>query len=842
MRSNPDSHNAYLASEFREIARDLRTASHGYLPLPSPITYNPKTETITLKGFSNGRLDEVMTKLRCLVETYSKNLSEKYLVTSSSGTESEALTSRVYTYDNPRTCSNCDSQQTKVFPIRVKDDSRLVELWFKSILPALPQILSQIVGAVYSASLVRQGQVDFEAQPCIQIQSPVFPSLISRQSIEDSLKRLCDKENYQSGIPIRFYQGSVKYLKGGEDEVRVDVGESVDQQRSRFNLTRPCSELRMGASLGLLCSKSVSGTLGGFVLIRGEKYMLTSDHFVGNAQAQDNRDNDDGDRKITSPSQWDLGYVKNNLVQTALDLRCEIGQMTRQNYGDFDVPEENLEHLPHRLHEIQKRRGDVENLLSQVSKELAEYTVGNVFKQSTGTITMPAPIGLTSPGTTFKYHLDWALCRLRSPAGENRHKYRSNEDAIADDPIETPDRAIESGEVCFEVCEPNSGDIVYYVGRGSGYRRGKVNMPTLESRVKGGEIIVTDDWHFMNLDGKDIQSDVAAGDSGSWVIREDGNKVMGQVCGHDLGRVVFTPISAIFADLKVQHGVDASLPPSSPDPGRIPPMDRVRDLSAVQSPPLPQTYSFLMFDKQPVTRSDKQPVGIPLSSNGSFESSREEVSPSESNITDGQVSPNLICGLPSSPPSLTNSPQSPVSIPDLVDSPRSSEASALPNRQSGNAKLPLTPLVESEIPHLALDEQGEHGTLSLTSQDIDLKSQRIFRTFSTARTLAWPVNRKTKIAKAWRGHRIARQPQSPIDCAPTSARSLPAMGPWLAGRRGMYTRHLKPEHRLCCTKTNQCALETFLELRSTLAHPQLGLEYRQSFQSVSESKHRDVVA
>ena len=823
------------------MARDLRTANHGNLP--SPITYNPKTETITLKGFSEEGLEEVMTKLRSLVETYSKSWSEKFLLTSNSGTEPEALTSRVYTHDNPRTCANCDSQKTKVFPIRVKDDPKLVELWLKSILPALPQILSRIVGASYSAILVRQGQVDFDAHPCIQIESPVLPSLNSRQYIKDSLRRLCDKENYQSDISIRFYQGSVEDLTGGEDEVRDGFGESVDEKRSRFNLTRPCSELRMGASLGLLCSKRVSGTLGGFVLINDTKYMLTSDHFVENSEAQGNRDNDDPHRNITSPSRWDLGYMKNNLNQTIRDLDCEIDQLTSQNYGNLDVPEEDFERLPW-LHETQRRKGDFERLLSQFSKndskkELAEYTIGNVHKRSTGTITMHAPIHLNSPGTTFTYHLDWALCRLRSETSENRHKYRSKEDAIADDPIETQDRAIESGEVVDDKCEPNSGNIVYYFGQGSGYRRGKVSMPMLKSRTRAGETITTNDWIFMDFDGQYIQKEVAAGDSGSWVIREADNKVMGQVCSHDLGMVLFTPIDAIFEDIRVQQGVKAFLPPSSPDPGPIPPMTRVSDLSAVRSPPLPQPYPFSMFDKKPVTGSDKQPVGISLSRNGSLESSRKEVSPSETNNTDGQVSPNLLCDLPSSPPGLTNSPQSPVSTPDIVDSPRSFEASEFSNGQMGNAKLPSKPLVESEMPYLALDEQGGHGTLNLTSQALDLETQCIFRICSTARTLAWPVDRKNKIAKTWRGNRIAQRPQSHIDCAPTSARSLLAMWPWLACRQGIYTRHLKPAHRLS-TLTMR-----FRETSRTQTHARPSptqLSVSPGFQGISEWGYRDMVA
>ena len=159
----------------------------------------------------------------------------------------------------------------------------------------------------------------------------------------------------------------------------------------------------------------------------------------------------------------------------------------------------------------------------------------------------------------LKHHMDWSLCELKSEIGENRHKYRSHQAAMADDYIDEINHANQPGEICHETCEADSGIDVYYVGQGSHHRSGVVNIPILVSIDSS----ITHEWAIMSSEGEDIEYPHVAGDSGAWVIRQNWNKLVGQVHSHSTGQVLFTPIDVIFADLQKHCGVQASLPPSS---------------------------------------------------------------------------------------------------------------------------------------------------------------------------------------------------------------------------------------------------------------------------------------
>ena len=367
----PKSHMTYSKSDFENLVAILRaTYCYQYASI-SPITYNPKKEMITLTGFSESIVKEAMTKLRLLVENFSKRWGGKYLVTS------QPFTSRALMLDSSSAHSSTKSGTARVFPVIPKEHPRLVHIWFKSILPALPQILSPRLGGTYAASLVRRGQFDLEADPCIQIESPCLPGLKAQRIIKDSVSEICKKDGHEP-ISMHFVEGSVKKLNGGEKGDDDNSAESEKLERLELNYSRPYSKPGMGASVGLLCSKKVNATLGGYVLIGGERYILTSKHFVSESREPTKRDGNELDcETLTSPSRYDLNKIENNLKQTKRDLDSEINSLAPKTYVDRDMPADPND-LPPELHDLVSRNDDVRSLLDQVTKPPLEYAVGTV--------------------------------------------------------------------------------------------------------------------------------------------------------------------------------------------------------------------------------------------------------------------------------------------------------------------------------------------------------------------------------------------------------------------------------------------------------------------------------
>ncbi|KAL8816451.1 MAG: hypothetical protein Q9191_008327 [Dirinaria sp. TL-2023a] len=164
--------------------------------------------------------------------------------------------------------------------------------------------------------------------------------------------------------------------------------------------------------------------------------------------------------------------------------------------------------------------------------------------------------------------MDWALCSLNAQASEiaeNRHKYRSECDARVDNYTEESESEprYQPGELCNQTCAVESGTEVYYVGQGSKYRSGRVNLPSFVSR----DGVQTLDWAIISSDGQKLPYTHVEGDSGAWVIKRDGNMLMGQVHSYTSGQVLFTPIDIIFKDIEQDCGAEVSLPPRPLDPG-----------------------------------------------------------------------------------------------------------------------------------------------------------------------------------------------------------------------------------------------------------------------------------
>ena len=765
---------AYPKSDFQDIASNLRPTDQHYPCAPaSPITYNPVMETITLIGCSESNVIKARKDLELLVETFSRRWGRKYLMTSHSPR------SRARPLDSPSPRSSTNSETTRVFPIHPKESRRLVRLWLMFILPALPHILNERLGGNYAASLVRRGQSEFEAEPCIQIESPCLPAQGGKRIIQKSLDDICIKHGHAS-ISLRFTEGTVKKLNG-EGAVDDDDGKSADDQLA-FNYGRPYSKPGMGASVGLLCSNSISATLGGYVLIGGKKYLLTSEHFVAKSRKLGIGDCDiDDDSTLTSPSIYDLKKIEANLKQNQRDLEGEINELMLQTYGNQEIAEEAFNDLTPALRDKTKRRDDVRILLDQVTKPPLQYAVGTVRRlrldeTRTEVISrsLADDVGLQNDQLMVKHHMDWALFDTyaqMAEIGENRHKYRSNQDAIVDNYIEESDHVNQPGDVCQETCGVVSGLSVHYVGQRSKHRSGKVSLPSLVREGSSEKLA----WGFLGPDGYTIPYSDVAGDSGAWVIRTDNNKLMGQVHSYGQDTVLFTPIDVVFAALREACGSDVTLPPSSFDAGLFSSVPPFLPLCSEPGTPPVRPYRFL---KTPLVALNA-PLEILATGTGfpemkTPESSIEVNNASDSQITDGQVSSDSSCDSPSPLPSLTESPPSLATTPEDPKSPlslSSDDADSLIGQvdiEKMSSKSLLTIVGEptmSEIPDLSLDQQAQ--PISLGTYAFHFNNQSLFPKRSGSRVSTWPVGLDSKATRARRGFGTSlRHHAKPISARP----------------------------------------------------------------------------
>ena len=367
-----------------------------------------------MQGRSKSSIETAKTALQYILDNFPRRLGGKYPVTSHSGMDYEALRSQAYRFDLSSAHSKRSSEGPKIFPMKPKDHEELIRTWFSRLLPALPKILKPILDGNYTASLVRRGQYDIRAQPCIQIESPHIPGKEAQGIIKDKVNDLCDKDGHQP-INIRFLRGTLRKSNGGAEE---DDGaeQSPDLQRLRFNLFRPYPKPGMGASLGLLCSRGISTTLGGYVLIDGTKHMLTCDHLVTESRKRKNKDFNEVDCKtLTSPSRQDLIHLKECLEQTKRDVESEIDSLTKKNWGNEEIAEDSLsdESLTPELRDAQNRHKRVISYIGQITKPLSDYAIGTVFRRSYEPRTIAIPRHLADyarfEANMLTHCMDWAL-------------------------------------------------------------------------------------------------------------------------------------------------------------------------------------------------------------------------------------------------------------------------------------------------------------------------------------------------------------------------------------------------------------------------------------------------
>lgn len=615
-----------------------------------------REETITLAG------DETVIKrtkeyLQFKLSDLLEKGGLKDMLAKQKGPDAGSVSSpRPYVCDAPRIQGRDSGEPShKVFAIRPKENEHLVKVWMNSILPALPDILSRGLGGTYAASLVRRGSSDITAIPCIQIESPFIPGRENKASIKEALDKICHANGQLSGIQVLFTKGRLQKLFGGPDS--DTGGEDSDQQRLHFNRNRPCTNPGMGASLGLMCSKEVTATLGGYILVNGIKYLLTSDHFVersrdgsiNNGVALENRD------ILVSPSLADVAQMLEFLEQTARDFKARKKSQWQKRLGDRDIQPSKLDPvLSPKIEADTIKLNEITELLDQVKKPDEDFTLGNVFRRSTEPRKALDAQVLGSNYANLTRNMDWAICEVNDRAGENRHKYKSNDDAKEDEYIHENKRTNVPGEICYQTCDIHPAAQVYYVGQKSGHREGTVNgVPTLISL----NTVESTEWSILGSQ-QPIEPQDVEGDSGAWLIRKYDNKLMGQVIAFCNDQIIFTPIMDIFADIQERFEAVVSLPSIQRTSGVSAIPMRADSLCSVRNKPSVKSHSWLMEGNLGVSRPGLRiDTGVSTSATSRF-ATAETPREIEDNI-DHRVS-NPRRGSFSSLPSLTASSASPV--------------------------------------------------------------------------------------------------------------------------------------------------------------------------------------
>jgi hypothetical protein len=449
---------------------------------------------------------------------------------------------------------NCDSGSSKkIFPLRKTDphDDALLELWLK-LLPRLPVVLMETIGKEYTASLVRQGSCEQTSHAVISIVCPMKPVVLVQEDIFCRLDEMCNRALTRKSIKLQFSKGSLTTLSAlGESNDTSQVSDDSDFPYFRRYWKFP----GIGASIGMLCTRQTSGTLGCYIVVDGKLYLLTVKHLI--EKSQHYHDNANDARQITSPALLDVDDMGHDYKAYSRLVSAEIDSALRAQCGNQYIGS-NLP-LPDYIRELEEKRDIVEKLLEELVNEKSkgnDFILGSIaFQSNSDSKVSTASTAILYPGleNEVRHHIDWALCTVDpSRQGANRHRYLFDLDnrpvGLFGDSIDT--RGL--GKCVRNTCHVKPSAEVHYVGQRTGRQDMVINpAPISVCRKVGDEAIETQEWALMAPGQNSGLAKTYNADSGAAIITTTGNMLVGMLWGKtEDGLLVFTPINDIFADIK----------------------------------------------------------------------------------------------------------------------------------------------------------------------------------------------------------------------------------------------------------------------------------------------------
>ena len=514
------------------------------------ITYNTTRGAIQLRGPARAA-QQVRLKLQDILN-FLLHRAGLQVMKRSSTRWSNAFADEMHSNPTKRVGEHetAGKQQLHTFAVR-SEDKVLINAWNDIISPVLPSILGPRIGRSYAVNLVRLGSSEVSARPYIRIQSPRLLSPYLRKEIREAIRNLCIKGGLAS-IQLRFSTGSVKLLatdlnqslSGGQKQDEVEAEDAWEAIESDDDVQEFPSHKRYwkypgsGASIGLHCTRSVSATLGGYISVDGRPYLLAVDHFIDKSKEICSSPLVD-QLVLTSPSLSDVDDMSAQLFQSIQGVRAHISSLCK-DLGKHELSRDNL---PEPVKDLQRTEEALRELRGELEKTDEEFELGKLahrFRTISRGATFPTP-SASRPSKRVNHRMDWAMFGVNERQGENRHRYRYENDTMA----LTSDRLTGDGRLCQATCDPEPDMKVYFVGQRSGRQRGTVHRLLSIVCMDG---VVTEEWSIIVH--RNRPQEEWSGDSGAWVYREGNGKVVGQLWGLQDGLLLFTPIHVVFADIR----------------------------------------------------------------------------------------------------------------------------------------------------------------------------------------------------------------------------------------------------------------------------------------------------
>lgn len=510
------------------------------------VSYNPRTRTMNLRG-PVALLESVKEKLQAIILEVSPESGLQYLQRKQK--ELQPMTNVNTLHGTWNTSANQTSDGDRsgiIFALRIKQDLSTITTWIDYLLPKLRTILDPALGCNYTASLVRQGDSEADARPHIRIRSPRKLRLATRKNIKQAIDEICEL-NTRDRIPVSIRRDFLRLLAStpSSHSVTDDKSLSIESEEDEedeeddpaFRTKRYWQNLGMGASIGMGCTRTVSATSGGYVLVDGRKLLLTVDHFIERSYNGEPPVSQHQDRiTITSPSLSDVDDMRGRLDASLRDLNAEFNLLSKKP-GDGEISLNDAPSL--RMEQIMYAMGFCQEFQSEITRPDQIFILGNIDKrcQTRSSLSFDAESSSSSESATSS-RMDWALFDIRNHRiGENRHRFGTRSDF--EEINWTGD-----GDFCSETCELEPNASVHYVGQRSGRRTCQVNAVPMLINDNG---ICTYEWTLI-CPGL-TSSKQCEGDSGAWVLNSD-NNVVGMLWGFTDGQLIFSDIIKVFADIQ----------------------------------------------------------------------------------------------------------------------------------------------------------------------------------------------------------------------------------------------------------------------------------------------------
>ncbi|KAN0081015.1 hypothetical protein V8E54_004219 [Elaphomyces granulatus] len=427
--------------------------------------------------------------------------------------------------------SQIDKQvETPIFPISAEDDRDALETWFL-LLPELSGVLGPVLGKDYSAALVRQDSPD-GLLLVIRIQSTSEQSIAMRNRLREQIDKICSLHGRQS-LQLQFSHGIL---------VRQGICPVADDENMIFpHHRRYWHNPGMGASIGLK-NHQISATLGGYILVDEHTYILTVDHLFDNAET----------RTVVSPSAMDITQLRIDVGQTIRDIVTEIENISTNDCTDDASLTDTANRYRDDLRRFRKYQEELARPPSDFNLGSLKQRCVQMAKTSCSNYIRPLRPG---PVEALKHRMDWSTFEvIENRKGVNKHRCQfeyyetGNGDDLSDDL-----HPLGVDPLCETICELEPNMPIQYVGQGSGAQFGHISAAPVSITLNEE---TSSEWAIV-LQPKNQQSPMTHwGDSGSWVLRQSDNALVGLLWGWVDGHLLFTPIKDVFNDIKSMLNAD----------------------------------------------------------------------------------------------------------------------------------------------------------------------------------------------------------------------------------------------------------------------------------------------